>query len=183
MSALNRSVLMLNATFEPLTITSARHALTLVLKGNAVVQEVSRHVIHTPRMEVPVPDVIRLIRYRKVPRQNRAVSRKGILVRDDFRCQYCGREFAPGDLTLDHVTPKSRGGQFSWENLVACCYVCNNRKDNKTPQEAGMHLVRKPKRPKWRPFIQINLTLHRHDSWKHFLDLAYWNVELGEEVA
>ena len=82
---------------------------------------------------------------------------------------------------MDHVIPRDRGGPTTWENIVCSCIACNTQKANRTPQEAGMRLIRKPKRPKWRPFVQINLGLHYHDSWKHFLDLAYWNVELGED--
>src|SRR5438046_438837 len=97
-------------------------------------------------------------------------------------CQYCGDVFERNDLNLDHVIPRDRGGPTTWENIVCSCISCNTKKANRTPQEAGMRLIRKPKRPKWRPFVQINLGLHYHDSWKHFLDLAYWNVELGENL-
>jgi len=97
-------------------------------------------------------------------------------------CQYCGKTFDRNDLNLDHVIPRDRGGPTTWENIVCSCIECNTLKANRTPQEAGMHLIRKPKRPKWRPFVQINFSLHQHDSWKHFVDLAYWNVELGEDV-
>ena len=86
--------------------------------------------------------------------------------------------FDRSELNLDHVVPRDRGGPTSWENIVCSCIACNTRKSNRTPFEAGMNLVRKPKRPKWRPFVQVNFTLHRHDSWRHFVDLAYWNVEL-----
>ena len=109
-------------------------------------------------------------------------TRHNIFERDQNTCQYCGRAFDRTDLNLDHVIPRDRGGPTTWENIVCSCVECNTRKANSTPQEAGMSLIRKPKRPKWRPFVQINFTLHRHDSWKHFIDLAYWNVELGEEV-
>jgi 5-methylcytosine-specific restriction endonuclease McrA len=87
------------------------------------------------------------------------------------------------DLNLDHVLPRDRGGPTTWENIVCSCVECNTHKANRTPQEAGLRLIRKPKRPKWRPFVQVNLGLECHESWKHFLDVAYWNVELGEDVA
>jgi hypothetical protein len=76
--------------------------------------------------------------------------------------------------------PRDRGGQTTWENIVCSCIPCNTRKGNRLPHEAGMALIRKPKRPKWRPFIHISLSTHPHESWKHFLDIAYWNVELGD---
>jgi 5-methylcytosine-specific restriction endonuclease McrA len=145
MSSLNRLVLCINATCEPVNIVTARRAIVMVCKGVAVVEEVSEHLVRTGRIGIPVPNVIRLVRYRRVPRQNRSVSRKGILLRDGFACQYCQSKLPAGGLTLDHVVPRSRGGLNTWENLVACCSGCNNRKSNRTPREAGMALVRQPR--------------------------------------
>lgn len=145
MSALNRLVLVLNASYEPINITAAKHALTLVFKGAAIVEEVSQYAVRTSKISVPIPNVIRLIRYRRVPRQNRSVSRKGILLRDGFTCQYCAKRLTAGELTLDHVIPRSRMGGSTWENLVASCFPCNNRKSNRTPQEARMELVKQPR--------------------------------------
>ena len=121
--------------------------------------------------------------YDRMPKKEVKFTRHNIFERDQNTCQYCGQVFDRSELNLDHVTPRDRGGPTTWENIVCSCIACNTRKSNRTPNEAGMNLVRKPKRPKWRPFVQINFTLHRHDSWKHFVDLAYWNVELGEDVA
>jgi len=142
MSSLNRLVLCINATYEPVNIVTARRAIIMVCKGVAVVEEVSQHLVRTSRINIPVPNLIRLVRYRRVPRQNRSVSRKGILLRDGFTCQYCQKKLPAGDLTLDHVVPRPRGGMSTWENLVACCFGCNNRS---TPQEAGMALVKQPR--------------------------------------
>jgi 5-methylcytosine-specific restriction endonuclease McrA len=142
--SLNRLVLVLNATYEPIHICTARRAITLTCKGAAVVEEASAHTIRTPRLNIPVPNVIRLVRYRRVPRQNRSVSRKGIILRDSSACQYCGSVLAGKELTMDHVIPRSRGGFSNWENLVSCCFPCNNRKGNRTPQEAGMALAKQP---------------------------------------
>jgi len=144
MSSSNRLVLVLNASFEPINICPARRAITMVLNGLAVVEEPSPHLIRTARMSLPVPSVIRLFKYRKVPRQKRSVSRKNILLRDRDSCQYCGHILPHRSLTLDHVLPRSRGGESTWENLVAACYPCNNAKGNRTPQEAGMALARQP---------------------------------------
>lgn len=145
MSNLNRLTLCLNASFEAIRICSARRALTLVHKGAAVVQEVSPYTIRTPQISVPIPSVIRLVRYRKVPRQKRVASRKNIFLRDQNVCQYCSNRFATPELTLDHVIPKSRGGSNEWENIVACCKPCNHRKGDRTPAEAGMALVKAPR--------------------------------------
>jgi 5-methylcytosine-specific restriction endonuclease McrA len=108
------------------------------------VEEVSAHTIRTAKLTIPLPAVIRLREYRRVPRQNRAVSRKGIILRDGSTCQYCGAHLPAGSLTLDHVVPRSRRGLSTWENLVAACFPCNNRKKDMTPQEAGMTLLKQP---------------------------------------
>jgi 5-methylcytosine-specific restriction endonuclease McrA len=143
--SIHRLVLVLNASYEPIHICTARRAITLVLKGAAVVEECSAYTIRTPQIAIPVPSVVRLRAYRRMPRFNRAVSRKGILLRDAHSCQYCGARFPAAELTLDHVIPRSRAGVSTWENLVACCVPCNNRKGNRTPQEAGMRLVAQPR--------------------------------------
>lgn len=142
---LNRAVLALNASYEPVNVLSAKRALTLVLGGKAVVEKLSGFVVRTSKLTIPIPLVIRFIVYRCVPRLNRAVSRKGILLRDASTCQYCQFKFPARQLTLDHVIPRSKGGASTWENLVACCFACNNRKDSRTPSEAGMALARQPK--------------------------------------
>jgi 5-methylcytosine-specific restriction endonuclease McrA len=142
---LNRLVLIINASYEPIRVAPARRAIALVFKGAATVEEASEHKIRTPKIDIAVPSVIRLFRHRRVPWQLRAVSRRGVLLRDGSVCQYCGRKPAPEELTLDHVIPRSRAGPATWENLVACCLVCNGRKGNRTPQEAGMTLLRQPR--------------------------------------
>jgi 5-methylcytosine-specific restriction endonuclease McrA len=142
---LNRLVLIINASYEPIDICSARRALKLVFKGAATVEEVSAYTVRTSKIAIPIPSVVRLQRYRRIPRRTRAVSRRGIILRDGGACQYCQTKLLPRDLTLDHVMPKSRGGSSTWENLVACCFDCNNRKGNRTPREAGMPLARLPR--------------------------------------
>ena len=143
--SLNRLTLVLNASYEAVNICSARRALTLVFKGAAVVERVSAFTVHTSKIDIPIPSVVRLLKYRRIPRQNRSVSRKGILLRDRGACQYCGQALPPRSLTLDHVIPRSRGGASAWENLVASCFPCNNRKGDRTPQECGMALLKQPR--------------------------------------
>jgi 5-methylcytosine-specific restriction endonuclease McrA len=138
--------------------------------------------VHAVSFRIRVPRIILLLIYDRLPKKEVKFTRHNIFERDKNTCQYCGRVFDRKDLNLDHVIPRDRGGPTSWENIVCSCIECNTQKANRTPQEAGLHLIRKPKRPKWRPFVQINFILNRHDSWKHFIDLAYWNVELGEDV-
>jgi 5-methylcytosine-specific restriction endonuclease McrA len=117
-----------------------------------------------------MPSVIRLLEYRRIPHQARALSRKNILMRDRYTCQYCQRSAPQVELTLDHVVPRSRAGETTWENLVACCHACNNKKGSRTPEEAGMKLARTP-----RPF---SLHTSRHlmrllgksdDQWRKYL--------------
>src|SRR5881296_4033015 len=119
--ALLAPVLVLNASYEPINVCAARRALVLLLKGVASAEEESRDFVHSSSRAVSVPSVIRLLEYRRIPHQTRALSRKNILIRDRNTCQYCERVLPSGELTLDHVTPRSRGGESNWENLVACC--------------------------------------------------------------
>lgn len=169
-SVLQEPVLVLNATFEPINVTAVRRALVLLLKGVAQAEEMNHAEVHSASSKVPVPSVIRLLAYRHIPQQSRALSRKNILLRDRNTCQFCGHQFPASELTLDHVMPRSRGGHSSWENLVACCYQCNNRKGDRTPEEAGLRLVRRP-----RPFTlhtsrQLMRLIGRQDvKWRKYL--------------
>ena len=142
---LHRPVLVLNSSFEPINVCAARRAVVLVLKGVAAAEEHSSGHVHSARAAMKVPSVIRLLEYRRIPHQTRALSRKNILMRDRYTCQYCHRTMPSGELTLDHVIPRSRAGESAWENLVACCHQCNNRKGSRTPEEAGMKLSRQPR--------------------------------------
>ena len=134
--------------------------------------------IHTVRFQIAVPRIIRLLGYDKLPRQEVKFNRRNIYARDSNRCQYCGKRHATTELSLDHVIPRSQGGRSSWENIVCCCIKCNVRKGGRTPEQAHMHLIAKPARPKRSPVINIRLADARYASWKQFLDDAYWSVEL-----
>lgn len=167
---LHKPVLVLNASYEPINICAARRALVLILKGIAMAEEHANHAVPSARQQMPLPSVIRLLEYRRIPHQSRALSRKNILMRDKYTCQYCSKILPSGELTLDHVHPRSRGGETTWENLVACCHPCNNRKGARTPDEANMRLLRAP-----RPF---SLHTSRHlmrllgksdDQWRKYL--------------
>ncbi|HEY7120082.1 MAG TPA: HNH endonuclease [Tepidisphaeraceae bacterium] len=134
--------------------------------------------IHTVRFQIAVPKIIRLLVYEKLPRQDVKFNRRNIYARDSNRCQYCGRKFPTTELSLDHVKPKSQGGRSSWDNIVCCCLKCNVKKGGRTPEQAHMHLITKPVKPKRSPVINIRLADERYASWKQFLDNAYWTVEL-----
>ncbi|MCF3105093.1 HNH endonuclease [Streptomyces roseoverticillatus] len=140
-----RETLVLNASFEPLATVSLRRAVVLVLQGKAVVEQARPgRRVRGPAVEVPAPQVIRLCRYVRVPFRRRAPwSRRGVLVRDRHRCAYCGRRAT----TVDHVVPRSRGGEDSWLNTVAACAEDNHRKADRTPEQAGMPLLNLPFEP------------------------------------
>ena len=169
-SMMQEPVLVLNATYEPINVTAVRRALVLLLKGVAQAEEVHSAEVHSSAHAHKVPSVIRLLAYRHIPQQSRALSRKNILLRDRNTCQYCGTVLPSSELTLDHVIPRSRGGSSTWENLVACCHPCNRRKGNQFPAEAGMKLMREPR--------AFNLHTSRHimrlmgrsdDKWRKYL--------------
>ncbi len=167
---LHRPVLVLNASYEPINVCAARRALVLVLKGIASAEEMTQQQVASSRKSLPLPSVIRLLEYRRIPHQSRALSRKNILMRDRYTCQYCHKILPSGELTLDHVIPRSRAGETTWENLVACCHPCNNRKGSRTPEEAGMKLLRPP-----RPFSMhtsrhlMRLLGNSDDQWRKYL--------------
>ena len=136
--------LVLNATMEPLCVVPARRALVLVLSGKADLVHDDGRRYRSEFLEFPVPSVVRLRRYVRVPYRRRApLSRRGVFIRDDHTCQYCGRAAE----NVDHVQPRSRGGAHVWENVAASCTRCNARKKDRTPEEARMHLRRRPYAP------------------------------------
>jgi len=140
-------VLVLNASYEPINVCTVRRAVILLLKGVARAEERTDRTIRSATVEIYVPSVIRLTEYVHIPFERKSLSRKNILLRDHNTCQYCGRVFTPLELTLDHVVPRSRGGDSSWDNLVASCCKCNNRKGDRTPEEMGWKLRFLPYKP------------------------------------
>src|SRR5689334_24369230 len=164
-------VLVLNASYEPINICAAQRAIVLVLKGLAMPEEENGHFLHAAWIAMRIPSVIRLLEYRRIPHQTRALSRKNILLRDRNTCQYCGIVLNSGELTLDHVQPRSRGGLSTWENLVACCHSCNRRKGNHLLSElTEMKLLREP-----RPFSLhtsrhiMRMIGHSDPKWRRYL--------------
>jgi 5-methylcytosine-specific restriction endonuclease McrA len=149
-------VLVLNASYEPINVCTIRRAAILVLKERAEVLERGEGALHSERLTLARPCVIRLMRYVRVPRDvhRRKITRKAVLARDSWTCQYCGREGHTG-LTVDHVIPRSRGGKSDWENIVASCAPCNRKKGNMLPREAAMHPRTRPRPPGPNVFIQI----------------------------
>ncbi len=146
-------MLVLNQNYEPLSVCSVQKAIILLWLGKAEMVATRPDVaIHSVREAWPYPSVVRLSLYVHIPYKKVELSRKNILRRDNYRCVYCNN--ARPQLTIDHIIPKSRGGSDTWENLVCACVRCNNRKGNRTPDEAGMRLRKKPFRPNHVTFIQ-----------------------------
>lgn len=167
---MNGRVLVLNSTYEPINVCSTRRAIVLIMKGVARTEEKQEIVYRSPRTSMHIPSVIRLTEYVHIPFERKSLSRKNILLRDHNTCQYCGRVFNPSDLTLDHVIPKSRGGSSNWDNLVACCKKCNNKKGSHMPDEAGMKLIKRPQSFSLHVNRQIMRYLGRSDaSWRKYL--------------
>lgn len=203
--ALHAQVLVLNRIYTAIRIVDARRAFTLLAKQIAEVvaledgtyrnydfhswtdiAELQRELeadshewIHTARFTIAVPKIIRLLDYDRRPRQDVRLNRRNIYARDGNRCQYCGKKFPTRELSLDHVLPRVQGGDESWTNLVCACVKCNARKGGRTPVQAHMHLIRKPRKPRRNPAIALRVGSPRYQSWKAFLDEAYWTVELA----
>jgi 5-methylcytosine-specific restriction endonuclease McrA len=129
--------------------------------------------------EIQVPRIVRLLKYDRVPRKTLRFNRRNIFARDGNRCQYCGRSLPANQLSLDHVMPRSRGGETSWENVVCSCVSCNTKKGGRTPQEAHMHLMSQPTEPKTNPILAMKLTNPKYHCWKDFLPTASATVDMG----
>ena len=163
---LNSSVLLLNQNFVPLTFCTARRAIVMVWAGKAEIVETTGRYIHSVSRSFHIPSIIRLISFVKVPfRWNIQISKQNILRRDRGVCQYCGKN--EGHMTVDHVIPRSHGGGETWDNLVCACSACNNKKSNRTPHEAGMELIKKPKKPNIGSFLFSHKIPVKHDWWPY----------------
>jgi 5-methylcytosine-specific restriction endonuclease McrA len=191
-AVLSSSVLVLNKFYTALRVISARRAFVFLAKDFAEVIHKSNgsfetyrfnhwieesrtngrsstDYVHTPSLQIMVPRVIRLLEYGKMPRRELKFNRKNILVRDNYQCQYCGKKYSLGLMTIDHIVPRSRGGTTEWTNVVTCCSRCNTKKGGRLPQEAGMKLISKPQAPKFNHSISMMLDDKRYVFWKDFI--------------
>lgn len=205
---LNAKVLVLNRLYAALRVVSARRAFCLLFNNVAEVIHVEtsdnghqfinydfatwaelgmlqrqyereRHDwVRTVTSDIAVPRIIRVLGYDRLPEEMVKLNRRNLFARDRNQCQYCGRVFPTADLSIDHVMPRAQGGGDTWTNLVCACIRCNARKGGRTPEQAGMLLIREPVKPRRNPMISLRLGNERYASWKAFLDHAYWNVEL-----
>ncbi len=190
----SRRVLVLNRNWQAVNIVDVRRAFALLFREDARVIDTDegansicdieewierslrkppqreRDALHTVRFPIRIPSVMILDEYDRLPMKEPRLSREGIFARDTFTCQYCGREHSERDLNIDHVIPRERGGRNTWENLVTSCIACNERKANRLPHEAGMRLLRRPRRPARLPFSACVATdLRRSPDWELFL--------------
>lgn len=163
----NVSVLVLNQNYEPLNVCNVRRAMVLVLRGKAEVIESAAGVIRSATTSFILPSVIRLINFIRRPRPKVRLTRKEVFTRDGWTCVYCGKQTR--DLTLDHVLPRHRGGQHTWENLVSACKPCNHRKAGRTPAEAKMTMRREPAAPRVSVYYAFFPYLSQQLEWRKFV--------------
>jgi 5-methylcytosine-specific restriction endonuclease McrA len=194
-NSLHRPTLVLNRNWQPVNVATVARALVLLWNETARVVDPADYqlydwsdwskmrpqngedYIQAVRFRLRVPEVVALNRYDRVPTAVVTFSRRNLFKRDHFTCQYCGRQPGSEELTIDHVVPKSQGGQSRWDNCVLACVSCNKRKADRTPAESKMRLRRRPVRPDWRPlYMPCDFPI---ESWTQFVSEAYWSVELA----
>jgi len=203
MSVLAKRVLVLNRSYLPVHITSTRRALSLLYQDMAHAVDdqyrtfdfatwstqavsVDEESVGLVDRMIRVPRVVLLLRYDRIPKRSVRFTRFNIYARDSHRCQYCGCRLLRSELNLDHVVPRSRGGASTWDNVVCSCRRCNRIKGGRTPEEAGMHLRRRPFRPKWSPFLVDEAGRKRYKEWLPYLgagDGTWRNLEETERSA
>jgi 5-methylcytosine-specific restriction endonuclease McrA len=164
-------VLVLNASYEPINVCTVRRAAVLILKRRAEILEHADWALHAETLTLPRPVVIRLTTYVRIPRDahKRKITRRAVFARDAWTCQYCGHR--RGNLTVDHVVPRSKGGASSWDNIVACCAPCNRRKGDRLPGQAGMRPRRAPRAPSPTIFVHV-ATPSIPPAWEQYLIAA-----------
>jgi 5-methylcytosine-specific restriction endonuclease McrA len=165
----NSPVLVLNQGYEPLNVCRMRRAIVLIFRGKAEVLENGRGEIHSANEVFQMPSVIRLVYMIKRPHLQKRLTKFEVFNRDQYTCQYCGRKTK--ELTLDHVIPRGRGGEHSWENVVSACIPCNRHKGGRTPGEAGMRLLHHPCPPRNDGFFIPYYLVDKHSEWQKYLSL------------
>lgn len=175
---MSSQVLLLNSTYEPLGVLTARRAVRLLFCGKAEVVHAAGQVWHSEKLAFPLPSIVRLLYYVMRKRKHVPLTKKNVLLRDKYRCGYCAQRGGTS-MTVDHIVPRSRGGKSDWLNLVACCRHCNSRKRDRTPQEAGMPLRIQPRKPSYIPWMVVR-KFTMPDEWGKYLSL--YGVGIEERV-
>jgi len=200
---LERPVLVLNRLWQPVHTCSVKRALKLLCLGHAQVVQTegearyqthdigswvdysvkektssAEELIHSVKVVLRVPKIIVLAIYDRLPRREVKFTRQNVFLRDRHTCQYCAKVFHEGDLNLDHVLPRDKGGKTSWENIVTSCIPCNARKANRLPREVGMRLLNDPRVPKWRPLFGFRRQASEQ-VWQEFISPARGRVKMG----
>ena len=194
-TGLKYRILVLNRLWQPVNIVGVQRAFGLLLRDHAQVIYTGdssfrmmdaaawlklsegetpgddEAYVTTVKLRIRVPKVLLLNSYDRLPVQEVRFSRETLFERDNYRCQYCGNSFEASQLNMDHVIPRDRGGRTSWENIVTSCIKCNSRKANRLPHQANMQLIRKPERPRWRPFVSSLIGQDYDREWEHFINL------------
>lgn len=191
---LQRPTLVLNRNWQPVNVATVARALIMLWNQSAKIvdpvdyqlydwSDWTRQVpnrdepfLQTVKHRIRIPEIVSLIKFDAVPKLTVTFSRRNVFKRDKYTCQYCGKQPGSEELSIDHVLPRSQGGQSSWTNCVLACLDCNSRKANRTPQQANMRLRKHPIRPDWKPFYTDRLG--RVETWNKFISEAYWTVEL-----
>ncbi len=186
---LDANVLVLNRSYMPIHVTSARRAFAMIYQDVARAVDAEYQTfdfaawcslpvdegtgsVGTPSGSLRVPRVIVLLFYDRVPKRHLRYSRTNVFARDKFTCQYCGARPPRSQLNLDHVIPRALGGKTTWENVVASCVECNRRKGGRTPHQASLRLARKPARPRWTPLVNLASAAARNEEWRPFLGMG-----------
>lgn len=199
-SILTQDTLVLNRSWMAIATTPVRHALSLLFTGSAQAIEPATFEVHnfdswlnlpiepgapsisTVRMELRVPEVVVLTRFAGVPRQHLPFTRRNLLRRDQSMCQYCGRYPGHAELSIDHVIPRARGGETSWENCVLACVQCNRRKGSKLPEQIGMKLLTPPRAPQWSPIFEV-AGAQKREAWRRFVADKHFGQANGKSAS
>ena len=193
-TVLQRPTLVLNRNWQPINVATVARALILLWNESArvvdpedyqlydwkdwseLVPDGDEPCVQAVTQRIRIPEIVTLSGYDRLPSAAVTFSRRNVFKRDHFTCQYCGQQPGTDELTIDHVAPRAQGGESSWTNCVLACLACNKRKDDRTPEQAGMRLRKAPVRPTWKPlYAAYNV---RVESWSKFISEAYWNVKL-----
>lgn len=208
MDVLNCRVLVLNKSYTAIDIISVKKALIKLVKNTAEVVDIENKkyltydfsdwiemsllkrelneydvdddfLVSTESLAILAPRVIRYVEYNDIPKRKVKLNRRNVFKRDEYICQYCGEKFTVKELTIDHIRPKSKDGKESWNNLVTCCFKCNQKKRDLDLHDTNMKLLKKPKEPKYSSKFHVEINESKYMTWKNFVSEVYWTTKLS----